>query len=979
MSQYTKFPVNNSIQLYASFAAFPASAANGALALALDTDALYAYNTTLAAWVAIGGSGSVLSVGTIDSQAPSANGATININALIMQSASGAVPGLVNLASQTFAGQKTFSTGLTGTLTGSASLNVLTSALGNLTDAGTDGIVVTGGTGSVVGSVSLAQHVADSTHNGYLSSTDWTTFNNKQSTLTLGNLTDAGTDGITVTGGTGAVVGAGTSLSQHVSDSTHNGYLSSTDWTTFNNKQPAGSYITALTGDVTATGPGSSAATVAKIQGTTVSGTTGTTNVVFSASPTLTGTITAAAANFSGAITASNFSGSSSGTNTGDVTLTAFGSTPSANGASLSGQALTLQPADATHPGGVTTGSQTFAGTKTFTSTIAADISGNAATATSATTATTATNATNVATTATNATNASFFPTFVASSSSSNQGIDTATGLSFNPSTNTLTTTTFAGNATSATTATTATTATNATNVATTSVSTNASFFPLFVASSTNSNQAVDLGTGLTFNPSTNNMTTTTFTGALSGNATTATTATTATNATNVATTSVATNASFFPLFVASSSNGNQAADLGTGLTFNPSTNTLSTTTFVGALTGTASGNTTYTPNNHGVVLSSATNAMTVLAPNASTVFPLVSGGTGADPSWAGLTVGGGGTGVTSNTAYAVLCGGTTSTGAIQSIAGVGTSGQVLTSNGAGALPTFQTNAALTNPMTTLGDIIYENAVPAPARLAGNTTTTKQYLSQTGNGSISATPAWAQVAFADISGTVTATQGGTGGSSAAATGIAHVAAGTWSYSAVDLSGADATGTLAAGRFPALTGDITTSAGSLATTAAATQANIVTLSKSTGVAVHGTNTNDNAAAGYVGEYVESKSSADNAYPASATWGDATSISLTAGDWDVSFMTGSIPSSSATFPWAAVGISTTSGNSSTGLNKGENLFFVMTNTISNTPYFGCYVPVYRMSLSGTTTVYGKVEASWTVSAPSYAYRLSARRVR
>ena len=49
-----------------------------------------------------------------------------------------------------------------------------------------------------------------------------------------------------------------------------------------------------------------------------------------------------------------------------------------------------------------------------------------------------------------------------------------------------------------------------------------------------------------------------------------------------------------------------------------------------------------------------------------------------------------GGTGLTSTTAYAVLCGGTTSTGNLQSIASVGTSGQVLTSNGAGALPTFQ-------------------------------------------------------------------------------------------------------------------------------------------------------------------------------------------------------------------------------------------------------------------------------------------------
>jgi hypothetical protein len=41
------------------------------------------------------------------------------------------------------------------------------------------------------------------------------------------------------------------------------GYLSSTDWNTFNGKQAAGNYVTALTGDVTATGPGSVAATIA--------------------------------------------------------------------------------------------------------------------------------------------------------------------------------------------------------------------------------------------------------------------------------------------------------------------------------------------------------------------------------------------------------------------------------------------------------------------------------------------------------------------------------------------------------------------------------------------------------------------------------------------------------------------------------------------------------------------------------------------
>jgi hypothetical protein len=54
------------------------------------------------------------------------------------------------------------------------------------------------------------------------------------------------------------------------------------------------------------------------------------------------------------------------------------------------------------------------------------------------------------------------------------------------------------------------------------------------------------------------------------------------------------------------------------------------------------------------------------------------------------LPVASGGTGKASLTAYAVLCGGTTATGAIQSAASVGSSGQILTSNGANNLPTFQ-------------------------------------------------------------------------------------------------------------------------------------------------------------------------------------------------------------------------------------------------------------------------------------------------
>lgn len=55
----------------------------------------------------------------------------------------------------------------------------------------------------------------------------------------------------------------------------------------------------------------------------------------------------------------------------------------------------------------------------------------------------------------------------------------------------------------------------------------------------------------------------------------------------------------------------------------------------------------------------------------------------------------------------------------------------------------------------TLGNIIYSSATDTLARLAGNTTTTKKFLSQTGNGTVSAAPAWETIVDGDVPDTIT--------------------------------------------------------------------------------------------------------------------------------------------------------------------------------------------------------------------------------
>lgn len=97
---------------------------------------------------------------------------------------------------------------------------------------------------------------------------------------------------------------------------------------------------------------------------------------------------------------------------------------------------------------------------------------------------------------------------------------------------------------------------------------------------------------------------------------------------------------------------------------------------------------------NHNVLVGSGTATITKVSPSSTAGIPLVSNGASADPSFTTAVVAGGGTGATSAVAYTPICGGTSTTNPFQSVASIGSAGQVLTSNGAGALPSFQTLAS---------------------------------------------------------------------------------------------------------------------------------------------------------------------------------------------------------------------------------------------------------------------------------------------
>ncbi|MDE2103618.1 MAG: hypothetical protein KGL39_40645, partial [Patescibacteria group bacterium] len=87
--------------------------------------------------------------------------------------------------------------------------------------------------------------------------------------------------------------------------------------------------------------------------------------------------------------------------------------------------------------------------------------------------------------------------------------------------------------------------------------------------------------------------------------------------------------------------------------------------------------------------------------------------------------------------------------------AGTGLSGGGTVSLGSSVTLSLSTPVSATNGGTaqstwTLGDTLYASATNTLSKLAGNTTSTKNYLTQTGTGSVSAAPSWSTIAAADV-------------------------------------------------------------------------------------------------------------------------------------------------------------------------------------------------------------------------------------
>ncbi len=144
----------------------------------------------------------------------------------------------------------------------------------------------------------------------------------------------------------------------------------------------------------------------------------------------------------------------------------------------------------------------------------------------------------------------------------------------------------------------------------------------------------------------------------------------------------------------------------------------------------------------------------------------------------------------------------------------------------------------------------------------------------------------------------------------------------------------------------------------------------------GWVLQGTITNDSAATGILGEHVTASVAATNVVAGSGAFENATSISLTAGDWDVSGgLHHILNGATVTGIFAAISVNT--GNTTTDHVSGANQFSGLPPS-ANVSVTLALID-YRISIATTTTVYLKSRVDYSAGTPRYLGTIRARRVR
>lgn len=141
-------------------------------------------------------------------------------------------------------------------------------------------------------------------------------------------------------------------------------------------------------------------------------------------------------------------------------------------------------------------------------------------------------------------------------------------------------------------------------------------------------------------------------------------------------------------------------------------------------------------------------------------------------------------------------------------------------------------------------------------------------------------------------------------------------------------------------------------------------------------IRGTNTNDNAGGGFIGEYVSSTTLGNQTVGTSTQYFDILSFILTPGDWDLSGVCYYSPNG-ATVVYVDCGIGTVTGNSATGLTSGDTV--VEGPPPVSTYQIGLSIPVVRKSIAVSTTYYLKGNVQYSVATALVRGRISARRIR